>query len=70
MVFHGAIVPRRPLRLEGQCVVCGATTNRANSEFCFICDDLKDICSACMAQHLTDTHTQIEFMRASAELLA
>lgn len=56
--------------LPGKCFICGATTNPKNQEFCFICDDLRDICQDCMGQHLTDAHTQAEHMKAQAELLA
>lgn len=54
----------------GACIVCSVTTDPQEQEFCFICDDLPDICRNCMGQHLTDNHTQIEYMQAEAELLA
>lgn len=56
--------------LSGSCSICSAQTNPKDQEFCFICDDLKDICWNCMAQHLTESHTQAEYMKAQVELLA
>lgn len=54
----------------GSCALCSATTDPKDQEFCFICDDLKDICWNCMAQHLAESHTQAEYMKAEMELLA
>lgn len=56
--------------MNGECAICGAITERTEAEFCFICDDLLDICKNCMGQHLTESHTQAEFEKAKAELLA
>ena len=54
----------------GVCIVCSVTTDPEDGEFCFVCDDLPDVCANCMGQHLTDNHTQIEFMLAGEELCA
>ena len=52
----------------GACIVCSVTTDPKEQEFCFICNDLPDVCWGCMAQHLADNHTQIEYMLAEQEL--
>lgn len=56
------------VRVIGECVECRVATESEEGEFCFICDDLKSVCWNCMAQHLTDNHTQIEYMKAEMEL--
>ena len=56
--------------MKGECVLCGPDADGLDNEFCFICPDLRFVCVNCMAQHLTDTHTQAEFIKAQRELLA
>lgn len=56
--------------MKGNCVLCGADTDGSEMEFCFICENLPFICWECMAQHLTENHTQAQFMKAQQELTA
>lgn len=67
MIEHLAEDPG--LKLE-ECALCKSLECAANLVFCFICEDPPDICGDCMAQHLTETHTQIEYMKAEQELTA
>lgn len=53
-----------------QCPLCKSAECAANLTYCFICDDLPEFCGDCMVQHLTDSHTQAQFMKAEQELMA
>lgn len=52
------------------CIICSKPTDPTDSEFCFICEDLKDVCWNCMGQHLTESHTQAEYIKTERELTA
>jgi hypothetical protein len=56
--------------MNNKCVRCSVATDPTNGEFCFICEDLKDVCWNCMSQHLTESHTQIDYMKIEQELTA
>lgn len=70
MVFDCRNDQRSEVRMIGECIECHVATDGEDGEFCFICEDLKSVCWNCMAQHLTDNHTQIEYMKAEQELTA
>ena len=53
-----------------ECPLCKKDECAANLVCCFICDDLPEFCGDCMTKHLTENHTQAQFMKAQQELLA
>lgn len=51
-----------------RCAKCGDVTAAANLTLCFICDQFDDVCGECLVEHFTQSHTQIEYLKAQMEL--